>query len=329
MRKTIFWVLLIAVVAVAVLIGVNRRITKDQPDKTDQQVQMQSKLRGVSLSPINFEPTNYLGFFSKAAEVGNTISWAGKWQDLKSSNNAAKTVLTQAKKQNITPIIITGPNKGEVYDGIFTQGFREAVINFVKNNEVPLLGLGNEIDQEYFDSPARYDTLIYTLTSLATEVKAASPNTKVFTIFQLERIKGLQGGLFGKQNDSNNNLWKLVQGASGFDYIAFTTYPCLIYKDPAEIPDEYYSEIANYTKLPIIFTEIGWFRETPFKGWESSETEQSQFIARFKSLTERIAPSVVIWPFLYDQDIAAPFKQIGLLGLDSTTSLGYEAWKQY
>lgn len=328
MRKSILWILLIAVIAVTTVIVVSRRTTKDQSDKSDQ-VQTPTKLKGVSLSPINFEPDNYRDFFAKAAEVGNALSWAGNWQDLKNPNNAAKTVLVQAKKQNMTPIIITGPNKGEVYDGIFTQGFREAVLQFVGDNEVSFLGIGNEIDQEYLVSPARYQTLLSTLTSLATEIKSVSPTTKVFTVFQLERVKGLQGGLFGRINDQSQNLWKLVGELQGFDYIGFTTYPCLIYKSPAEIPDEYYTEISNYTDLPIIFTEIGWFRETPVAGWESNEAEQSQFIERFKTLIERVAPDVVIWPFLYDQNIAAPFKQIGLLSPTATSSLGYEAWKNY
>jgi len=330
------WYIWMAVVLVAVagLLILVDYLTKSAGDPYgtdyDPRASSEMKLRGFSLSPKSFSADDYPAFFSKAAQYGNTLSWAGHYSDLnKTEGNAAKNVLEQSKKYNLTPVLIIGPHNNEVLDGIGQQGLREAVLNFVKNNQVPYLGLGNEIDEVYAESPARYSTLINLLQTLAKDVKAASPETKVFTVFQLERVKGLQGGLFGKTNDPNKHLWSKVSELQDFDLVAFTTYPCLIYKSPAEIPEEYYSDIANHTQLLVMFTEIGWFRETPVTGWESTEQEQADFINRFAELSVRLEPKLVIWPFLYDQTIPKPFETIGLLGIDQEMSRGLDAWQVY
>jgi len=320
-------IFVLLVLVTAGLIVANKSRPVPEATTTDQKEEP-AILRGFSLSPKSFEGTDYANFFVDAAKSGNTLSWAGHYQDLtKTVGNAAKTVISEAKKLDLTPVIIVGPNKGEVFDGIFLQGFRSAVLDFVTGNDVPYLGLGNEIDEVYHESTGRYAALIDTIETLAVDVRAASPKTKVFTIFQLERTKGLQGGLFGGQNNPNKHTWPLVTELKNLDFVAFTTYPCLIYKAPAEIPEEYYSDVANQTTLPVSFTEIGWFRETPVAGWESSEGEQADFIARFDELTTRLEPKLAIWPFLYDQAIPTPFQNMGLLGLEQTSSAGLTAWR--
>ncbi len=329
MKRVLLWALVgLAVIAIIATVALVSRNDDNEP--TDSSDKQSERLVGVSLSPRSFGAKDYLAFFDKAAEAGNALSWAGPYSDLaKTTNNPAETVLEQSKNSGSTPVIITGPGKGEVFDGIFRQGFSSAVLEFVKANEVPYLGIGNEIDELYLDSPAKYDAFIALANDLASQVKIASPETKVITIFQLERMKGLNGGLFGGVNNTDKNTMALLDGLKSFDMVAFTTYPCLIYKSPAEIPEEYYSDIANHTDLPVIFTEVGWFRETPVAGWESSEQEQADFISRFEDLTTRLNPQLLLWPFLFDQDIPEPFKQIGLLGVEQQTSLGYEAWKSY
>lgn len=298
--------------------------TETNTDKTAQ------PLRGFSLSPKSFGATDYAAFFEEVEQNGNVLSWAGQYSDLKkTTGNTAKLVLSEAKKRNLTPVLLVGPADREVFDGIFQQGFRTAILEFIQENSVPYIGLGNEIDAMYEQSPARYASFVGTIESLAAEIHQASLTTKVFTVFQLERTKGLHGGLFGGTNDPNKNYWTQVADIQGLDFIAFTSYPCLIYKEPSEIPEEYYSDIQNRTDLPVAFTEIGWFRTTPVAGWDSDEAEQSAFISRFDELTKRLEPTFVIWPFLYDQAVQAPFASMGLLGTTQESSLGLSAWDAY
>jgi hypothetical protein len=327
MKRAVLWTLgsLAAVIVIVVMVAAFNR---KGPEATDQSVTSRG-LVGVSLSPKSFAAGDYLAFFNKAAAVGNALSWAGPWQDLAKSNNAALTVINESKKRRMTPFIITGPANDEVLDGVFRQGFHETVLNFVRANDVPYLGLGNEINNSYREAPERYEAVISTLNQLAKDVKAASPDTKVFTIFQLERLKGLHGGLFGGKNNTADHDMTLLNNLENFDMVAFTTYPCLIYKTPAEIPEKYYTDIANHTDLPVVFSEVGWFRETPVAGWESNEQEQADFIARFQKLTASLKPAAVIWPFLYDQDIPSPFQEIALLGPNQESSPGYRAWQDF
>lgn len=327
------WAVWIAIVAAIAVIGLILAVVADLPDssrvETPNITEASERLVGVSLSPKSFVGGDYLAFFDKAAEVGNLLSWAGPWQDLAKPNNAALTTIRESIKRNVTPVVITGPKADELADTAYQTGMRQAVLDFVRENDVPYLGIGNEIDEFYRDSPNNYQDFINFLNQLAAEVKTTSPSTKVFTIYQLERLKGLGGGLFGGANNPNDHDMALLEGLKSFDMVAFTTYPCLIYKNPTDIPEEYYSDIANHTQLPVIFTEVGWFRSAPATGWESSAEEQADFVAHFQRLTVRINPQLLIWPFIYNQNLPAPFDHLTLLEDGEDTSPGYEAWKNY
>ena len=320
---------LLSIVFVALIIA-GRTAPESAEKIDDSRGKTSQELSGFSLSPKSFGAADYSAFFSDVAAHGNTLSWAGQYGDLsKTTGNAAKLVLAESKKRDLTPVLIVGPGKGEVFDGIFQQSFRKTILDFIQSNTVPYLGLGNEIDALYDDSPAHYASLISTIEALTTEIRQASPNTKVFTVFQLERTKGMRGGLFGGVNNPNDTRWLLLSELENLDFIAFTTYPCLTYKTPAEIPEEYYSDIRNHTNLPVAFTEIGWFRSTPVAGWESTEQEQADFINRFSELTTRLDSQFVIWPFLYDQPVQTPFANMGLLGVAQKQTLGLTAWDTY
>ena len=92
----------------------------------------------------------------------------------------------------------------------------------------------------------------------AIAIHQASPNTQFFTSFQLERLSGLRGGLYGGTNNLHTNNWSLLDDFSAADLLAFTSYPEIIYRTPSEIPLDYYQTIADHTAKPIAFTELGW-----------------------------------------------------------------------
>ena len=110
------------------------------------------------------------------------------------------------------------------------------------------------------------------------------------------------------------------------DAVAFTTYPCLVYKDPTDVPDDYYAEIREHTLKPIIFSEIGWHSEGSPAGWESSEAEQAAFIIRYHELTKDLSVEISVWSFVYDQDTIEPFRSMGLLRDDGTSRPAWDSW---
>ena len=175
-------------------------------------------------------------------------------------------------------------------------------------------------------APADFDAFVALFARTYDAVKTASPDTQVFTVFQLEKMKGLSGGLFGGKSDPDRNEWSILERFAKADFLAFTTYPGLVYTEPSEIPANYYDEIKLHTGKRIAFFEIGWQSVSVSDSWQSSETEQADFIRQFFALTKDLKPEFRIWSFLYDQNTIVPFNSMGLFRPDGTPKPGWDAW---
>lgn len=103
----------------------------------------------------------------------------------------------------------------------------------------------------------RFDDFVKAYKDIYTSVTAEFPDIGPFTTFQLESLKG-EGYLTGKA-PIRKPLWGLIsKSGDTLDIIGISTYPFFDYKDPHMIPDDYFAEIARYSKKPIGFTEVGW-----------------------------------------------------------------------
>jgi hypothetical protein len=288
-------------------------------------------LRGVSLSPRSYASPDFTNFFTKAKGAGKAVTWSGDWADLSNLKSAPYVVAQLAANNGLKPVIIaqffmqsTGKLLRPLNDST-KQSYKAGAVGFVKAYKPEYIGFGIEINVLHEVSPADYASFKEFFSEVAKAVKQEAPGTKVFTVFQLERLKGLRGGLFGGADDPTTNDWALLGDYPDADIIAFTTYPCLVYGDPFDLPPDYYSEIATHTTKPIAFTEAGWFRVGP-KEWESSPDEQGRFATRYIELTRGTQPRLLVWSFLYDQAVAEPFTSMGLLGKDDSTSPAWEVW---
>ncbi len=203
------------------------------------------------------------------------------------------------------------------------ETYTESAIEFAEKYNPPYLGLGVEVNILYENSPDDFNEFVIFYNDVYSSIKAVSPHTKVFTVFQLERMKGLQ--FWADAASSGRTQWGLLEKFTS-DIVAFTTYPCLVYKNPLDIPEDYYTEISSHTEKPVAFTEIGWHTEASPSGWESSEAEQAAFIEKFFRLTEDFNPKLCIWSFLYDQDTIEPFRSMGLYHKNGKPKKGWNAW---
>ncbi|VVB74215.1 Uncharacterised protein [Candidatus Tiddalikarchaeum anstoanum] len=285
--------------------------------RTNQNNELTNK--GLTLTPKSFSEEDFTLFWEKAKLGGTFISWTGKWDE-----NTARTVTQLAKNNRLTSIIeiqVFNTLNGEL---TINESSIEEIVRFAENSNAEFIGLGVEVNNLYEKSKTNYDSFIQVFNNLYDRIKTASPNTKVFTIFQLEKMKGLNEGLFGGA-DNELGEWFLLDNFSKADFIGFTTYPCLIYKEPSDIPADYYSEIMNHTLKQVSFTEIGWF-STGLIGWESSEEEQSNFITEFFNQTRNLNAAFNIWSFLYDQNVPPPFNNMGLYYANGSEKLGWNAW---
>jgi len=304
-------------------------------EKADTTIVSQGEpLKGVSLSPKSFQGDDFTGFFAKAKQAGSIVSWAGDWQELANLEKGGPTVVASlASTYEYTPIIqaqFFTQSTGKLlrpFDETTRQQYKDAAVNFAKKFKPTYLGIGIEVNILYEKSPADFDNFVSFYSEVYDAVKQASPDTKIFPTFQLEKMKGMSGGLFGGTNDPANAEWQLLDRFPKADLIAFTTYPGLVYETPAEIPADYYAETRTKTTKPIAFTEIGWHSAASPAGWESAEEEQAAFVTRFFELTKSLDAELFIWSFLYDQNTIEPFNTMGLISREGNEKTAFNIWR--
>ncbi len=291
-------------------------------------------LKGITLTPKSFDSQDFNNFFNEAKRAGSIISWSGDWQELSSNQNGGPKIITElSSTYKYTPLIeiqFFAQSTGKLLRPLnekTKQEYKDNAVNFIKKYKPKYFAIGIEINALYEKSPQDFDEFTTFYNEIYDSLKSASSNTKIFTIFQLEKIKGLNGGLFGDENNKNNNQWFLINKFKS-DLTAFTTYPSLIYKNPSDIPSNYYSEIKSYTSKPIAFTEIGWHSAPSPKGWESNQDKQSQFISIFFNLTKNLNKEISIWGFLYDQKTIEPFNSMGLFENNGNPKKSWSAWTE-
>ena len=341
MKRSLLVVPLVIVIAVAAALYMRRPESPpdnggptEEPDGISQPPSENPEetppLKGVSLSPRSLE--EFAEFFAKADEAGEVVTWAGDWGLLGVEASAPHVVTVLSVQHGLEPIVIVTyftQGTGELVRPL-NETNRQAYINyavdFVEAYEPSYIGLGIEVNSFWMNSEEGYRDFVELFDDVAPLIKEASPGTKVFTVFQLERMKGLHGGLFGGTNDADLSQWELLEDFPEADAHAFTSYPCLIYNEPSEMPEDYYTEILDHTSKEALIVESGWFREGP-EGWGSDEGEQADFVHALFDLTEGLDPSFVVWSFLYDQEVEYPFDTMGLLDVDGGHLQPFEAWK--
>ncbi|HIH22672.1 TPA: hypothetical protein HA238_03015 [Candidatus Micrarchaeota archaeon] len=316
--------------------GGNTKITetvKNIPTTTSETLAPPPKtLRGFSLSPKSFESADFKEFLEKVKAGGSALAWSGDWKQLESNDNGAKVISELCPQYGCEPIGIVQfftQTDGELLRPLSAetkQKYKESAVEFAKKYKPEYFGIGIELNILYEKSPADFDEFVTFYAEVYDAIKTASPGTKVFTIFQLEKMKGLGGGLFGGENNPANAQWDILNKFKKSDIIAFTTYPGLIYPNPSEIPADYYSEIKSHTTKPIAFTEIGWHSAASPKGWESSESEQAEFVKIFFNRTTGLNSEFIVWSFLYDQKTIEPFNSMGLYGTDGNAKTAWAEW---
>jgi hypothetical protein len=292
-------------------------------------------LFGVSLSPRSFEEQDFLQFFDEATTAGQVITWAGDWNELVAGTGAPFVLAELAENFDYVPLVQatffsqdTGQAVRSLADESTRDDYLEGAAAFAARYQPDYLGFGIEVNVLHAKAPADFADFVAFFPEVAAAVKDVSPDTQVFTVFQLEWMKGLRGGLFGGVNDPAAAQWALLDLFPDADLLAFTSYPGLIYADPADIPAEYYADISAHTDRPIAFTEIGWASDAALAGWESDEAEQAEFVGRFFELLTAadVSAEMIVWAFLYDQASQSPFDSMGLRRADGTARPAWNAW---
>lgn len=275
-----------------------------------------TRLAGFALSPPELTGEGLVTFFEEASESAFVAAWIGPWTDLNAKDSAARVAVELAVDHGLIPVIITGfPPDG--------QGGRlmpddpaplfDAIEVFLSDHPVPYLGVGVEIDLFMGDhDPADLERFVAWFPELVSRVHEASPSTSVFPGFQLERTRGLKGGLFGGVNDPSDHGWDLIARFPDADAIGFTTYPGLVFTDPSDLPADYYSSLRAVTDKPVLFTEVGWQAGGELRDWSGTPEEQAEFVRLWVPEMLEVG-ELIVWSFLWDQAIDEPaFMTMGM-----------------
>lgn len=287
--------------------------------------------KGVSLSPRSYSSSDFSDFFAKAKQAGSVVTWAGDWLELSHPSSAPFVVTDLASSYGYTPLIelqFFSQSSGQLLrplDDLNRKTYLDSAVAFAAKYKPNYLALGIEVNILFEKSPADFQQFTSFYGQVYDAVRAVSPGTKVFTIFQLEKMKGMGGGLFGGTNDSAKNEWSLLESFPKNDLLALTTYPSLVYKDPSDIPNDYYSEISLHSTRPVALTETGWHSNPSPSGWEGSDGKQTAFVNRLFAISG-LNLELVIWSFLYDQNTIEPFNSMGFWRQDGTSKPSWQTW---
>ncbi|WP_439026293.1 hypothetical protein [Haloarchaeobius sp. DT45] len=288
---------------------------------------------GVALSPRSYGGEDFTEFFERAAEAGTVVRSGNPWAALGHPDSGGTAVARLADQFGYTPAVEVNVFDGS--SGELNRPLTEAVIEenvelartFVTEHRPAFLGLGVEVDTFYRENPEAFERYVTLVEVAAQAVKDAVPETTVGVGFQLERLRGLRGGIFGGENDPDDANWELLDRFPSVDVFTFTTFPGMVFQDPDEIPDEYYTTAFDRVDRPVAITETGWTAETVVQGWESSEAEQARYVDRLFELTADVDLALAIWSFVYDQPgVPTAFETMSLRRPDGSARPAWRAW---
>jgi len=296
--------------------------TDTQPAST---VGDRSALSGFTLSPSAWTSDGLSEFFDIATETSTALAWVGPWTELTAEGGAAEVTYELATRHGLAPVIVVGFADGAVPT---VSELLDAIGTFLIDREVAYLGVGVEVDVLYENRRETFDWLVSVFPDVVELVHRTSPSTRVFTVFQLEHLRGLRGGLFGGQNDTSDHRLELLSRFPAADAVGFTTYPGLVFTDPTLLPDNYYSAIRDWTDKPIVFTEMGWQAGGELGDWSGTPEAQANYVE--VALPELMQSSeLVIWSFLWDQPThQVAFATMGLIAPEGDRRPALGEWQR-
>lgn len=300
----------------------------------------QGLVLGTTLSPRGHlsmtSAQDLVDYYSGHAAYGRVIAFHGNWRDDLASAGAIPTFaadgLTAAATYGFTPVIGIGwtdpagapdlDGQTDPTDSWFNAETRAEfvgmVTQLVTDHELPYLFLGHETNTYWLThAQAEWDEWIDVFGEAYLSIKAASPETLVYTVFQLERMQGL-GVNAGWSDPAHFQL--VADHGTLIDALGFTSYPYFEYASPAAIPAGHYDEIASHWSGPVVLAELGWLA-SPEGAFPGGLGDQNAFVATCFDRTRGLDLEAVVWRFLHDFEDPAALPGFGSIGLRTNDGL--------
>ncbi len=216
--------------------------------------------------------------------------------------------------------------------GFADEGVRAAFILYAQylalNYKPKYLALGVEVNAHQGQNPEDFEQFVSLYAEAYDAVKELSPETLVFPTFQLEELKGrLPVGGVGKPQ------WHLVDRFEPrMDLLAVSSYPGLVFPDPTQIPEGYYTDLGSKTAHPVAIAETGYPSGAGVNGTaKSSEQEQASFVRRVLRDAEELQAPLLVWFVGQDPSFTGDppmdvLQDIGLLRQDGREKAAWSVW---
>jgi hypothetical protein len=282
---------------------------------------------GTAFTPANFPGSSIEDIkntFTLADEVGNQVILIGEWDsDMDPKNIILVRDMTHAQGMqfhyHISPISLDNQRRDPAIpknaggDSFGDAPVRTAFIAYalaMAELKPDVLGLGTEVDL-LAKNPQEFDQYVSLAKETYDAVKKKYPKQTITISFQWDNLR----------KEDPAQILPLFKDS--LDVYSFTTYPYFFYKDPAEIPDDYYTAIRTYLPTERIgFSEIGWAS----KGSGSEET-QATYYGMLPDLMRDTKPEYAIFGMLHDINVfgllLASLNSVGLRNNDGTPK---ESW---
>ena len=285
-------------------------------------------LKGVAgFIPANYpdsQQEDWENLFATLPEYGELFGVYTAWDD-NLEEGIPQQVRLAYQLEGVTPVIGLGfePDILDSPDTYMRENgaaFKEVAVNIAEEYQPEYLALGVEINRYWERSPSGFDDFLSTYSRTYDAVKEVSPDTKVFTIFQLDYMRGA-AALSGRPHEKHAGL--IERFGDKLDLVGFTVYPFLEYDVPERVPDDYFPP----TNKHIIVTETGWPSESLI-GDPTTEADQDAYVSRLWSVLPENTHAV-IWSFPHDIGLEyPPFEHISLKHNNGTAKRAYSTWKQ-
>lgn len=196
--------------------------------------------------------------------------------------------------------------------------YRQFAISVARIVQPDYLGLAAETNLIRVAAPRPvYDAVVRMVNDAATELLRDRTAVDLFVSVQVETAWGRFQGTnqyIGVEDDFRDFPFMRALGLS--------SYPYIVFPDPSNLPDDYFSRIANGRTLPVMVVEGGW-TSAAVGAIQSSPVKQTQYVSRHAQLLERA--NAIAWLQLTytDLDVSAFPPQPPGSSLALFTQLGF------
>ncbi len=305
---------------------------------------------GLSSLPADLTEESYARAFEQAASAGEVIliQRTPPWEEMVSGTVSDTTAqntrreIELAERYGLDLFVAIDPTDASAGRsqlaglpdelrgaGFADEGVRRAFIayaQYVAENYRPkYLALGVEVNSYAPRHPEDFRQFVSLYHEAYQAVKQLSPDTSVFTIFQLEELQGLLPA-----EAPHPPQWDLISRFEPrLDVLAVSSYPSLVFPDVAQLPPSYFAQLRAYSQRPIAIAEMG-YSSGPAPGDTSgtNEEQQAAFLNQALVSAQQLSMTLVVWFSGQDPTFTAgpPFDKLQHIGLKRQDGTAKPAW---